>query len=166
VIRQSFPAAVLVSLLAAAPAFADGTAAPQYFNGRLTVDISGQDVSMQLRLPMTRSTVETASKQNFTQDEVIARLKDAGKMFGFPAGAKCQVESANAFAVDQQGRITKADSNVQAMYRFRCEGAKIDALQIKLFEGLPGLETVKLQVTTEKGEKNFDLVPGKGDVTL
>lgn len=164
--RPLLAAALVSSLACALPAAADGTAAPQYFNGRLSVDINGSDVAMQLRLPMTRSTVDTAHKQNFTQDEVIARLKEAEKMFGFPAGAKCQVESANAFAVDQQGRITKADGNLQAMYRFKCEGAKIDAFQIKLFEGLPGLETVKLQLTSEKGEKTLELVPGKGDITL
>ena len=47
---------VLFAALAQVPtANADGTAAAQYKSGILAVDVSGPDVSMQLRLPMTRA---------------------------------------------------------------------------------------------------------------
>ena len=170
-IRQYLPiAATLVATLAfSLPAAADGTATAQYLSGRLTVEVSGRgNVSMQLRLPMTRATVETKDKQDFTQEEVLARLKAADKLFVFPAGAKCQVESANAFAVDTQGKITKGDGNVQAMYRFACSGgaAAVNRIKFAVFEGLPGLEALKVQISTDKGEKSLDMTAANSDVTL
>ncbi|MFO1319804.1 MAG: DUF2796 domain-containing protein [Burkholderiales bacterium] len=169
-IRLPLTAAALVSTLALSlPAAADGTATAQYLSGRLTVEVSGPSIAIQLRLPMTRATVETKAKQDFTQDEVIARLKAADKLFGFPEAAKCQVESANAFAVDSQGKITKNDGNMQAMYRFSCDaaGAKsLDRIKIKLFEGLPGLDSLKLQISSDKGDRNVEVTAANSDVAL
>jgi hypothetical protein len=161
---------IALTLLACTlPAHADGTAAAQYKTGTLTVDVSGPDVSMQLRLPMTRSNTSSESKENLTPAEVVARLKEATKLFVFPATANCQVENANAFAVDTQGRPTTADGNIQAMYRFRCDGAtsaRIDKLGIRLSDQLPELEKLKLQVATDKGEMARELSPAKGDVAF
>jgi hypothetical protein len=101
--------------------------------------------------------------------EVVARLKEANKLFVFPDKAKCQVENANAFAVDTQGKPTTAEGNIQAMYRFHCEGAasaRIDKLGIRMSEQLPGLEKLKLHVATDKGEIAQELSPANGDVTL
>ena len=157
----------LTLLTCTLPAHADGTAAALYKTGTLTVDVSGPDVSMQLRLPMTRG--DTGSKQTMTSAEVVARLKEATKLFVFPDKAKCQVENANAFAVDTQGKPTTADGNIQAMYRFRCDGAtsaRIDKLGIRLSDQLPGLEKLKLQVATDKGEISQELSPANADVTL
>jgi hypothetical protein len=161
--------AVLAMLAHALPAGADGTAAAQYLSGTLAVDVSGPEVSMQLRLPMTRADASTAARQNLTPEEVVARLKAADKLFAFPDKAKCQVENANAFVVDAQGRPTKADGNIQAMYRFRCDGAnsaRVDMLKVKLFDTLPGLDKLKLKLATDKGESSLDLTPATGDVTL
>ena len=138
--------------------------------GTLTVDVSGLDVSIQLRLAMSRATTSSESKQTLmTPAEVVARLKEATKLFVFPDKAKCQVESANAFAVDSTGKPTTADGNIQAMYRFRCDGAtsaRIDKLGIRLSDQLPGLEKLKLQVATDKGEIAQELSPANGDVTF
>ena len=161
---------IALTLLACTlPAHADGTAAALYKTGTLTVDVSGPDVSMQLRLPMTRGDTSSGSKQPLTSAEVVARLKEATKLFVFPDKAKCQVENANAFAVDSQGKPTTAEGNIQAMYRFHCDGAtsaRIDKLGIRLSDQLPGLEKLKLQVATEKGEIAQELSPANGDVTL
>ena len=161
---------IALTLLAlTVPVHADGTAAALYKTGTLTVDVSGPDVSMQLRLPMTRGDTSGAAKQPLTSAEVVARLKEAGKLFVFPDKARCQVENANAFAVDTQGKPTTAEGNIQAMYRFHCEGAtaaRIDKLGIRMSEQLPGLEKLKLQVATDKGEIAQELSPANGDVTL
>lgn len=157
------------ALVAALPAHADGTAAAQYKTGTLTVDVSGPDVSMQLRLPMTRADTSSGAKQSLEPAEVVARLKQADKLFVFPEKAKCQVENANAFVVDTQGRPTTGDGNIQAMYRFRCDGAtsaRIDKLGIRLADELPGLEKLKLQMATDKGDIAQELAPAKGDLTL
>jgi len=162
--------ALALTLLACTlPVHADGTAAALYKTGTLSVDVSGTDVSMQLRLPMTRGDTSGASKQPLSTAEVVARLKEATKLFVFPDKAKCQVENANNFSVDTQGRPTAAEGNIQAMYRFHCEGAssaRIDKLGIRLSEQLPGLEKLKLQVTTEKGERAQELAPANGELAL
>ncbi len=162
--------AIALTLLACTlPAHADGTAAALYKTGTLTVDVSGPDVSMQLRLPMTRGDTSGVKTEPLSSAEVVARLKEATKLFVFPDQAKCQVENANAFAVDTQGRPTTAEGNIQAMYRFRCDGAtsaRIGKLGIRLSEQLPGLEKLKLQVATEKGETAQELAPANGDVML
>ena len=161
---------VAAALVWALPALADGTAAAQYRSGTLTVDVSGPDISMQLRLPMTRAdTSSGGAKQTLEPAEVVARLKQADKLFVFPDKAKCQVENANAFVVDTQGRPTTGDGNIQAMYRFRCDGAttaRIDKLGIRLSDQLPGLDKLKLQVATDKGDISKELAPASGDLTL
>jgi hypothetical protein len=161
---------IALTLLACSlPAYADGTAAALYKTGTLTVDVSGPDISMQLRLPMTRGDTSGASKQPLTSAEVVARLKEATKLFVFPDQAKCQVENSNAFAVDSQSKPTTAEGNIQAMYRFRCDGAasaRIDKLGIRLSDQLPGLEKIKLQLATDKGEIFQELSPANGDVTF
>jgi len=162
-------AIALILFACTLPAQADGTAAALYKTGTLTVDVSGADVSMQLRLPMTRGDSSGASTQPLTSAEVVARLKEASKLFVFPDKAGCQVENANAFAVDSQGRPTTAEGNIQAMYRFHCDGAtsaRIDKLGIRFSDHLPGLEKLKLQATTEKGEVAQELSPANADVTL
>src|SRR5437868_5019104 len=53
----------LTLLACIVPAHADGTAAALYKTGSLTVDVSGPDVGMQLRLPMTRGDTSGESKQ-------------------------------------------------------------------------------------------------------
>ncbi|MCW5599472.1 MAG: DUF2796 domain-containing protein [Nitrosomonas sp.] len=159
---------VALTLLACTlPVHADGTAAAQYLSGKLTVDVSGPDISMQLRLPMSRGYTGEESAAPLSMTEVLARLKDAPKLFVFPDAAKCQVENANAFAVDTQGRPTTAEGNIQAMYRFHCEGTTpIDKLGIRLSDQLPALEKLKLQINTEKGEIAQDLSPAKADLAL
>lgn len=158
------------ALFSALPALADGTAAAQYKSGTLTVDVSGADVSMQLRLPMTRADASSGgAKQTLEPAEVVARLKQADKLFVFPEKAKCQVENANAFVVDTQGRPTTGDGNIQAMYRFRCDGAtaaRIDKIGFRLADQIPGLDKLKLQVATDKGDVAKELSPASGDVTL
>lgn len=166
---HSKTALALMLLACTLPAHADGTAAALYKTGTLSVDVSGADVSMQLRLPMTRGDTSGAAKQPLSTAEVVARLKEATKLFVFPDKAKCQVENANAFAVDTQGKPTTAEGNIQAMYRFHCDGAasaRIDKLGIRMADQLPGLEKLKLQVATEKGETAQELSPANGDVTL
>lgn len=168
-LRLSAVAALFATLSFSHLAVADGSATAQYLSGRLTLDVSGTDVSLQLRLPMTRSDSTTKEKQDFTQEEVLSRIKAADKLFIFPAKAKCVVDSANAFAVDTQGKPTKGEGNIQAMYRFSCPGAasaRIDSVRIRLTEGLPGLDKVKVQVTTDKGEQTLDLAPANADVAL
>jgi len=167
--RLSIALALLAILAYALPADADGTAAAQYRTGTLAVDVSGPEISMQLRLPMTRADATSASKQSLTSAEVVATLKAADKLFAFPPKSACQVENANAFAVDAQGKPTTAEGNIQAMYRFRCEGtasARMDKLGVRLFDNLPGLEKLKLQVSTDKGETTLELTPASADVTL
>ena len=162
--------AIALTLLACALyAHADGNAVAVYESATLTVEVTGPDVSMQLRLPMTRGDTSGGTKQVLPTAEVVERLKEAAKLFVFPDKARCQVESVNAFAVDSRGKPTAAEGNIQAMYRFHCDGAAtahIDKLGIRLSDQLPRVEKLNLQVSTEKGEIAHELSPASGDVAL
>ncbi len=161
----------LLALLACAalPALADGTAAAQYRSGTLRVDLSATEVSLQLRLPMTRADAASAGKHHLSPAEVVARLKAGDKVFTFPPEGRCVVENASAFVVDGQGRPTTGDGNIQAMYRFNCAGAAsspLTRLSVRLFEELPGLEKLRLQLDTGKGERTEDLNPAAAEIAL
>lgn len=158
-----------LAIVAALPALADGTAAAQYRTGALRVDIQGTEVGMQLRLPMTRADASTAALQSLAPAEVVARLKAGRDLFVFPAEGRCELDSANAFVVDTQGRPTTGDGNIQAMFRFRCDGAaahRMERLTVRLFEQLPGLEKVRLTVDDGRAEHAEEATPGANAVKL
>ena len=62
------------------------------------------------------------------------------------------------------------NDEIQAMYRFHCEGATSTrmggTLGVKLFDNLPGLEKLKLQLATDKGESAAELTPAANDIAL
>ncbi|MEO6022065.1 MAG: DUF2796 domain-containing protein [Burkholderiales bacterium] len=147
-------------------AFADGSALPEYRNGNLAIDVEGNAVSARLRLPMA---VANPDKPGLPPDEVLKRLNAGDKLFGFPGIAACKAESASAFAVDKEGKPVKRAGdfgNIQASYRFECGGARPESIKVKLFEQLPDLLGLKLQLTTDKGERSVDLAPGSADLAL
>ena len=74
-LRYRFTWILVATLVQALPVSADGTAAALYKSGTLAVEVAGPDVSMQLRLPMTRADASTAGTQSLTVEEVVARLK-------------------------------------------------------------------------------------------
>lgn len=165
--RLPIAIAVAAALSTALPAHADGTAAAQYLSGTLSGDVSGTDIGMQLRLPMTRADSSTADKQNVAPADLVAMLKEADKVFTFPEGAACVADYTNAFVVDGQGRPTKGDGNIQAMYRFNCPGAAkspVTGFSVKLFENLPGLDKLKVRVSTGTGDVSAELTGAPGDV--
>jgi hypothetical protein len=79
------------------------------------------------------------------------------------------LESGSAFAVDREGKpVTRTGDfgNIQATYRYECSGAKPDSMSVKVFEQLPDIRTLSLQLTTDKGERSAEMVPGAPDLTL
>ena len=145
--------------------FADGSALPEYRNGNLSIDVESNAISARLRLPMA---VANPDKPGLPPEEVLKRLNAGDKLFGFPDKAACKVESASAFAVDKEGKPVKRPGdfgNIQASYRFEC-GGRPENIKMKLFEQLPDLLGLKLQLTTDKGERSVDLAPGTPDLAL
>src|SRR5262249_526713 len=65
----------LMLLACAIPAHADGNAVAVYETGTLTIEVAGPDVSMQLRLRMTRGDTSGGTKEILTTAEVVERLK-------------------------------------------------------------------------------------------
>ena len=147
------------------PAFADGSALPEYRNGNLAIDVESNAVTARLRLPMA---VANPDKPGLPPEEVLKRLNAGDKLFGFPDKAACKAESASAFAVDKEGKPVKRAGdfgNIQASYRFECAG-RPENVKVKLFEQLPDLLGLKLQLSTDKGERSVDLTPGAPDLAL
>ncbi len=154
-------AAILPSL-----AFADGSALPEYRNGKLLIAVEGNAVTARLRLPMA---VADPDKPGMPPEEVLKRLREGEKLFSFPAKGACKLESGSAFAVDREGKPVKRAGdfgNIQATYRYECSGAKPDSISVKLFEQLPDIKNLSLQLTTDKGERTAEMVPSAPDLTL
>jgi len=146
--------------------FADGSALPEYRNGTLLIDVAGNVVTARLRLPMA---VADPDKPGLPPDDVLKRLREGEKLFSFPGNGACKLESGSAFAVDREGKPVKRAGdfgNIQATYRYECIGAKPDAISVKVFEQLPDIKTLSLQLTGDKGERTAELVPGAPDLTL
>ena len=154
-------AAMLSSL-----AFADGSALPEYHNGKLIIDVEGNAVTARLRLPMADA---DPAKPGLAPEEVLKRLREGETLFSFPSKGACKLESGSAFAVDREGKpVTRAGDfgNIQATYRYECSGAKPDSMSVKVFEQLPDIKTLSLQLTTDKGERSAELVPSATDLAL
>ena len=153
-------AAILPSL-----AFADGSALPEYVNGKLLIDIDGSAVTARLRLPMA---VANPDKPGLPPDEVLKRLKEGEKLFAFPDKSACKLANGSAFAVDREGKPVKRAGdfgNIQAAYRYECS-AKPDSIGVKVFQQLPDIKNLSLQLTSDKGEQTTELAPGAPDVKL
>ncbi len=153
-------AALLPSL-----AFADGSALPEYVNGKLLIDVEGNAVNARLRLPMA---VANPDKPGLPPDEVLKRLKEGEKLFAFPGKGECKLANGSAFAVDREGKPVKRAGdfgNIQAAYRYECS-AKPDTVSVKVFEQLPDIKNLSLQLTTEKGEQSAEMAPGAPDLKL
>ena len=87
-------------------AFADGSALPEYRNGKLIIDVEGNAVTARLHLPMA---VADPAKLGLPPAEVLKRLRDGETLFSFPSKGACKLESGSAFAVDREGKpITRA----------------------------------------------------------
>ena len=145
--------------------FADGSALPEYVNGKLLIDVDGNAVNARLRLPMA---VANPDKPGLPPEEVLKRLKEGEKLFAFPGKGDCKFANGSAFAVDREGKPVKRAGdfgNIQATYRYEC-GAKPDAISVKVFEQLPDIKNLSLQLTSDKGEQSTELKPGAPDLKL
>lgn len=154
-----------VGALLSSLAFADGSALPEYVNGKLLIDVEANAVTARLRLPMA---VANPDKPGLPPDEVLKRLKEGEKLFTFPDKVGCKLADGSAFAVDREGKPVKRAGdfgNIQAAYRYECN-AKPDSVKVKVFEQLPDIKNLSLQLTTDKGERTADVVPSAPDLAL
>jgi hypothetical protein len=145
--------------------FADGSALPEYVSGKLLIDVDGNVVNARLRLPMA---IANPDKPGLPPEEVLKRLKEGEKLFTFPGKGDCKLANGSAFAVDREGKPVKRAGdfgNIQAAYRYEC-GAKPDAVSVKVFEQLPDIKNLSLQLTNDKGEHSAELAPGAPDLKL
>ena len=124
-----------------------------------------RSASRSFTLP-SRTMVVSQLKENRMASAQVAPKASPGAL-PIPSSAS-EVESASAFAVDKEGKPVKRPGdfgNIQASYRFEC-GGRPENIKIKLFEQLPDLLGLKLQLTTDKGERSVDLAPGTPDLAL
>ena len=161
----SFWKAAAIAAMLPSLAFADGSALPEYVNGKLLIDVEANAVIARLRLPMA---VANPDKPGLPPDEVLKRLKEGEKLFAFPDKCGCKLANSSAFAVDREGKPVKRAGdfgNIQAAYRYECN-AKPDSLSVKVFQQLPDIRNLSLQLTSDKGEQSAELAPGAPDLSL
>jgi Protein of unknown function (DUF2796) len=164
-ILASFCKAAMIAAVLPSLAFADGSALPEYVNGKLLVDVDGNAINARLRLPMA---VANPDKPGLPPEEVLKRLKEGEKLFTFPGKGDCKLANGSAFAVDREGKPVKRAGdfgNIQASYRYECS-AKPEAISVKVFEQLPDIKNLSLQLTSEKGEQSAEMKPGAPDLKL
>lgn len=165
-ILASFLQAVAIAAMFPNFAFADGSALPEYRTGKLIIDVDANAVTARLRLPMA---VANPDKPGLPPDEVLKRLGEGEKLFTFPEKGACKLANGSAFAVDREGKPVKRAGdfgNIQAAYRYECSGTKPESIRVKVFEQLPDIKTLSLQLTTDKGERSAEMVPNAPDLTL
>ena len=154
-----------VALILPSLAIADGSALPEYVNGKLLVDVEANAVTARLRLPMA---VANPDKPGLPPNEVLKRLNEGEKLFVFPGKGDCKLANGSAFAVDREGKPVKRAGdfgNIQATYRYECV-AKPDTISVKVFEQLPDIKNLSLQLTSDKGDQTAELKPGAPDLKL
>ncbi len=164
-ILDSFWKVAAIAALLPTLVFADGSALPEYVNGKLLIDVEANAVTARLRLPMA---VANPDKPGLPPEEVLKRLKEGEKLFAFPEKSGCKFASGSAFAVDREGKPVKRAGdfgNIQAAYRYECS-AKPDSLSVKVFQELPDIKNLSLQLTNDKGEQSAELAPGAPDLKL
>ena len=164
-VLASFWKAAAVAAMLPSVAFADGSALPEYVNGKLLINVEANAVTARLRLPMA---VANPDKPGLPPEEVLKRLKEGKKLFAFPEKSGCKLASGSAFAVDREGKPVKRAGdfgNIQAAYRYECS-AKPDSLSVKVFQELPDIKNLSLQLTNDKGEQSAELAPGAPDLKL
>lgn len=164
-LKQKTKMIFAATLLAPIFAFADGSALPEYVNGKLLVDVEANAVTARLRLPMA---VANPDKPGLPPEEVLKRLKEGEKLFSFPEKSACKFANGSAFAVDREGKPVKRAGdfgNIQAAYRYEC-GAKPESIGVKVFQQLPDIKNLSMQLTSDKGEQSAELAPGAPDVKL
>ena len=146
-------------------AFADGSALPEYVSGKLLIDVEANAVTARLRLSMA---VANPDKPGLPPEEVLKRLKEGEKLFTFPGKGDCKLATGSAFAVDREGKPVKRAGdfgNIQAAYRYECS-ARPDSVSVKVFQQLPDIKNLSLQLTSDKGEQSAELAPGAPDLKL
>jgi hypothetical protein len=164
-ILDSFWKVAAIAVLLPSLALADGSALPEYVNGKLLIDVEANAVTARLRLPMA---VANPDKPGLPPEEVLKRLKQGEKLFSFPEKSGCKLSNGSAFSVDREGKPVKRAGdfgNIQAAYRYECS-AKPESLGVKVFEQLPDIKNLSLQLTTDKGEESTEIKPGAPDLSL
>ncbi len=164
-ILASFWKAAAIAAVFPSLAFADGSALPEYVNGKLLIEVEANAVTARLRLTMA---VANPDKPGLPPDEVLKRLKEGEKLFAFSDKSACKLANGSAFAVDREGKPVKRAGdfgNIQAAYRYECS-AKPDSVSVKVFEQLPDIKNLSLQLTSDKGERSVEIKPGAPDLSL
>jgi hypothetical protein len=134
---------------------------------RLDVGVEAERVSLLLEAPLDsllgferepRTDAERAQA-----DAALARLRDAGTLFGIDPAAQCapghvELRSA-ALGLGDAAPAKEGHADLEATFDFNCrDGNKSGFVQVHLFEAFPRLQRLDVQTATRRGQMKATLV--------
>ena len=163
---------ILLALLAAAPALAADTIAPeqhpahQHGAASLQVSVDGRVLQISFDGPADNILGFEHAPQTEAQKQTVARaqqqLKQPALLFATPPAAACQPQPPQVEMKLPAPGSKETHSDVEVEWRWEC--AKPDALAhvdvAGLFKTFPRLKQLKVEVVTAQGQKTAVLKPG------
>ncbi len=146
-------------------------------HGVATLDVavegSGQ-VTMDLEVPLDSvvgfERAPRSEGERRAAATALASLRDGGRLFGFPSEARCTLRGVDVAAAvleapgkPPQGGTPAPDgghADLDATYRYACERpAALAAIEVRLFDALPRLRRLDVQVAMAGGQHRRTLNP-------
>jgi flavin-binding protein dodecin len=152
--------------------------AHQHGSGALNIAIEGNKVAMEFEAPGADIVGFEHEAKTDAQKAAIAKatdtLKDALAVFTFPAEAQCKITQANVTLEGKQDAKDKhghgkgeAHSEFKGRYELECAvPARLTAIEFKYFELFKGAERLKVNLSSPKGQNQFQVTRRKPKLTL
>lgn len=156
--------------LACASVFAQGHA-HVHGQARLDVVVDGDQLVLTLQAPLDSVVgfehAPRTAAQRQAADAALKALADAGRLFKPPAEAGCAAVSQSVQAPVLQGAAGDGHADLDADYRFRCQApAALTRLDLGLFDALPRLQRLDVQIAGPSGQSKRTLRRGNATLTL
>lgn len=153
-------------------------------HGHATLNLVQEGKTIQLMLESPAVNIigfEHAAKTPQEKQKIenaIERLKQGGKLFGFPAAAQCaqikvELESEHAEHDSHNDEHESKDeeheshSEFEVSYQFVCDApTKLDTLKVHFFEFFPLTEEIEAQLVTEKRQFAAELSPQSSTINF
>jgi hypothetical protein len=130
----------------------------------------------------------TAAQKRAVAD-ALARLRESEKILGLPAAARCRQESVQVAsdleeshghghahghhdehghgAAPGHGHDHEGHADFEALWRFLCDNPQqLGHIEMRLFGSFPGVERVRVQAVTPRGQIGGELSPAKPRLDL
>lgn len=159
--------------MAAGLAIAIGTAGPapaasdmhRHGAGQLDIVIEADAVMIEVQIPAA-DVVGFENEPRTPEEESAVRkaretLELGDRLFDFPAGAHCRLETAEVDrrAIDgQRAAVKDTHGDFDARYLFRCERpSRVSRIDVQIFEHFPAVRELQARIISPDGQTAYEL---------